>query len=67
MITIPKGADAMSLLQNSEAKYVIIGIPEDIGIRANFGDQEQLQHGNCIKILPTYSIIVFVKGAKLLF
>jgi hypothetical protein len=45
MITIPKGADAMSFLQNSEAKYVIIGIPEDIGIRANFGDQEQLQHG----------------------
>jgi formiminoglutamase len=39
MITIPKGADAMSFLQNSEAKYVIIGIPEDIGIRANFGDQ----------------------------
>jgi hypothetical protein len=29
MITIPK-ADAMSL-QNSEAKYVIIGIPEDMG------------------------------------
>jgi hypothetical protein len=29
MITIPKGADAMSL-QNSEAKYVIVGIPEDI-------------------------------------
>jgi hypothetical protein len=25
MITIPKGADAMSFLQNSEAKYVIIG------------------------------------------
>jgi formiminoglutamase len=25
-----------ALLQNSEAKYVIIGIPEDIGIRANF-------------------------------
>jgi hypothetical protein len=51
-----------------EAKYVIIGIPEDIGIRANFGDQEQLQHGKLrLKILPTYSIIVFVKGAKLLF
>ena len=37
MITVPKGADAMSFLQNSEAKYVIVGIPEDIGIRANFG------------------------------
>jgi formiminoglutamase len=42
-----KETDAMSFLQNSEAKYVIIGIPEDIGIRANFGRPGQLQHGNC--------------------
>jgi hypothetical protein len=31
MITIPR-RDAMSFLQNSEAKYVIIEIPEDIGM-----------------------------------
>jgi formiminoglutamase len=34
-------------LQNSEAKYVIIGIPEDIGIRANLGDQGSFSMGNC--------------------
>ena len=37
MITVPKGADPISFLKNSEAKYVLLGIPEDIGIRANFG------------------------------
>ena len=37
MITVPKGADPLSFLMTCEAKYVLIGIPEDIGIRANFG------------------------------
>lgn len=37
MLTIPKGIDPISFLKTSEAKYVIFGIPEDIGIRANFG------------------------------
>lgn len=30
-------SDFYEILQNKEIKYVIIGIPEDIGIRANFG------------------------------
>jgi formiminoglutamase len=47
----------MSFLQN-EAKYVIIGIPEDIGIRANFGRPGAASAWEAIKILPTYSIIV---------
>lgn len=37
MITVPKGADLLSFLKTCEAKYVLLGIPEDIGIRANFG------------------------------
>ncbi|SEA30948.1 formiminoglutamase [Flavobacterium gillisiae] len=37
MLTVPKGVDVVTFLQNSEAKYVLIGIPEDIGVRANFG------------------------------
>jgi formiminoglutamase len=58
-MTIPKGADAMSVfLQNSEAKYVIIGIPEDIGIRANLETRAASAWETAIKILPTYSIIV---------
>lgn len=37
MITIPKGADTLTFLKTCAAKYVLLGIPEDIGVRANFG------------------------------
>ena len=37
MIVIPAGADKVSFLKDSEAKYVLLGIPEDIGVRANYG------------------------------
>lgn len=37
MQTIPKGIDPVSFLKTSEAKYVLFGIPEDIGVRANYG------------------------------
>ncbi|MEN9909711.1 MAG: hypothetical protein RLZZ540_2860 [Bacteroidota bacterium] len=37
MLTVPVGANPISYIKNTEAKYVLLGIPEDIGIRANFG------------------------------
>jgi formiminoglutamase len=37
MLTIPKGVDPAIFLTTCEAKYVLFGIPEDIGVRANFG------------------------------
>jgi formiminoglutamase len=37
MLTIPKGTDPITYLKTCEAKYVLFGIPEDIGVRANFG------------------------------
>jgi formiminoglutamase len=37
MLTIPKNTDPIAFLKSSEAKYVLFGIPEDIGVRANFG------------------------------
>ncbi|MFV8355639.1 formimidoylglutamase [Flavobacterium sp. XS1P32] len=37
MITVPKDTDPLTFLTTCEAKYVLFGIPEDIGIRANFG------------------------------
>ena len=37
MITVPKDSDAISFLNTCEAKYVLFGIPEDIGVRANYG------------------------------
>lgn len=37
MMTIPKGMDPAAFLKTSDAKYVLFGIPEDIGVRANYG------------------------------
>ncbi|SEG32490.1 formimidoylglutamase [Flavobacterium urumqiense] len=37
MITVPKDIDTLAFIKTCEAKYVLFGIPEDIGIRANFG------------------------------
>lgn len=37
MIVIPPGVDKVDFLKESEAKYVLLGIPEDIGVRANYG------------------------------
>jgi len=37
MIVIPPGVDKVNFLKESEAKYVLLGIPEDIGVRANYG------------------------------
>lgn len=37
MQTVPKDSDPITFLSTSEAQYVLVGIPEDIGIRANFG------------------------------
>jgi len=37
MITIPKDENPIDFIKNSEAKYVLFGIPEDVGVRANFG------------------------------
>jgi formiminoglutamase len=37
MITVPKGIDPLEFLVSCDARYVLFGIPEDIGIRANYG------------------------------
>jgi len=37
IVTVPKDADPFEFIKNSEAGFVLLGIPEDIGIRANHG------------------------------
>lgn len=37
MLTVPNGIDPSDYLKTTEAKYVLFGIPEDIGVRANYG------------------------------
>ena len=37
IITVPKDIDPFDFIKKSETKFVLFGIPEDIGIRANYG------------------------------
>lgn len=37
MATIPKEQDVITFLKNCEQQFVLFGIPEDIGVRANYG------------------------------
>lgn len=37
MLTLPTGANPVDFLTECKAKFVLLGIPEDIGVRANFG------------------------------
>jgi formiminoglutamase len=37
MLTLPKNTSVSAFLLECEAKYVLFGIPEDIGVRANLG------------------------------
>ncbi|RZJ70120.1 formimidoylglutamase [Flavobacterium sp.] len=37
MLTVPKTVDPLVFMSNCEARFVLFGIPEDIGIRANSG------------------------------
>lgn len=68
MITLPKEAVSIeSFLENSSARYVLFGIPEDIGVRANFG-----RPGACsawestIKSIANIQFNKFCKGNELL-
>ncbi len=37
MLTVPKNSSTKLFLETCDAKYVLLGIPEDIGVRANYG------------------------------
>lgn len=37
ILNINQEAEWMEMLQHSKAKYVLLGIPEDIGVKANYG------------------------------
>jgi formiminoglutamase len=37
MLTVPKGENCHDYLNSCTAKYALFGIPEDVGVRANFG------------------------------
>lgn len=37
MLTVPKDTCPLEFLKNCSAKFILLGIPEDVGVRANFG------------------------------
>jgi formiminoglutamase len=67
MLTIPKGMDSIEFLKTSEAKFVLFGIPEDIGIRANYGRPGTVSAWDCaIKSIANIQHNRFCKGNQLL-
>ena len=67
MLTVPKGVDAASFMKDCEAKYVLLGIPEDIGVRANFGRPGTASAWeSAIKSIANIQHNRFCKGSKLL-
>lgn len=67
MITIPKDVDSIDFLTTCEAKYVLFGIPEDIGIRANFGRPGAASAwDSAIKSIANIQHNRFCKGSQLI-
>jgi formiminoglutamase len=66
MITVPKEADTIAFLKTCDAKYVLLGIPEDIGIRANFGRPGAASAwDSAIKSIANIQHNRFCKGSQL--
>ncbi|WP_264520995.1 formimidoylglutamase [Flavobacterium sp. N1994] len=67
MLTIPKGEDYYDYLKNCDAQYVLIGIPEDVGIRANFGRPgADSAWESAIKSIANIQHNRFCKGSQIL-
>ena len=67
MITVPKNTDAIEFFKTCEAKYVLFGIPEDIGVRANFGRPGAASAWNSsIKSIANIQHNRFCKGSQLI-
>ena len=67
MIIIPTGTDKIDFLKESEAKYVLLGIPEDIGVRANFGRPGAASAWECaIKSIANIQHNRFCKGSQII-
>ncbi|MDQ8014656.1 MAG: formimidoylglutamase [Flavobacterium nitrogenifigens] len=67
MIVIPPGVDKVSFLKESEAKYALLGIPEDIGVRANYGRPGAASAWQCaIKSIANIQHNRFCKGSNII-
>jgi len=67
MIVIPPGIDKINFIKESEAKYVLLGIPEDIGVRANYGRPGAASAWQCaIKSIANIQHNRFAKGSNII-
>jgi formiminoglutamase len=67
MLTVPKGVDTIDFLNECKAKFVLLGIPEDIGVRANFGRLgASSAWESAIKSIANIQHNRFCKGSQLL-
>lgn len=67
MITIPKEVDSFEFIKNHEAAFVLLGIPEDVGVRANFGRPGAASAWeSAIKSIANIQHNRFCKGSQLI-
>lgn len=67
IITIPKDVDVYDFISNCEAKFVLFGIPEDIGVKANLGRTGAASaYESALKSLVNIQHNKFCKGNNLL-
>ncbi len=67
MITLPKEADVVAFITESKAKFVLFGIPEDIGVRANPGRPGTSNAWeNAIQAIANIQHNRFCKGSQLI-
>jgi formiminoglutamase len=67
IITIPKDANVIDFITNSDAKFVLLGIPEDIGVRANLGRAgAATAYESALQSLANIQHNKFCKGSNLI-
>ncbi len=67
IITIPKGINPKKIIEESDASFVLIGIPEDIGVKTNFGRIGTASaYESALKSLVNIQHNKFCKGNKLI-
>lgn len=67
IVTVPKEEDTIDFLKSCDAQFVLLGIPEDIGVRANFGRPgTSSAWESVIKSIVNLQHNKFTKGSNLL-
>ena len=67
MILVPETEDLIVFLEQCEAQFVLFGVPEDIGIRANFGRPgADSAWQNALKSIANMQHNKFCKGSQII-